>query len=87
MIDSEERFARRAVRRRRLFLGLSVAGLVIAAALTVLYSVLWWRNPSFPVAPRAVIILLVLLNARQNLRQYRYAGLLAELLPPAEPRR
>jgi hypothetical protein len=85
MTDSEERFARRAVRRRRLFLQLSVAGLVIAAALTVLYGVLWWRNPAFPVAPRAVIILLVILNARQNLRQYRYAGVLAELLPPAAP--
>jgi hypothetical protein len=87
MTGSEERFARRAVRRKRLFLGLSVAGLVIAAALTVLYAVLWWRNPAFPVAPRAVIILLVLLNARQNLRQYRYAGLLTELLPPEAPPR
>ena len=29
----------------------------------------------------AVIILLILLNARQNLRQYRYAGVLEQLLP------
>ena len=29
-----------------------------------------------------VIILLILLNARQNLRQYRYAGVLEQLLPP-----
>jgi hypothetical protein len=76
MTDNDERFALRAVRRKRLFLGLSIAGLAIAFALIVLYGILWWRNPAFPVAPRAVIVLLVLLNARQNLRQYKYARLL-----------
>jgi hypothetical protein len=30
---------------------------------------------------RAVIVVLVLLNARQNLRQYRYACLIEKLLP------
>jgi len=76
MTEADRRFALRAIRRKRLFLGLSIAGLVIAFALTVLYGVLWWRNPAFPIAPRAVIVLLVLLNARQNLRQYKYARLL-----------
>jgi hypothetical protein len=76
MTEPDQRFALRAIRRKRLFLGLSIAGLVVAAALTMLYGVLWFRNPAFPVAPRAVIILLVLLNARQNLRQYKYARLL-----------
>lgn len=76
MTEPDERFALRAIRRKRLFLGLSIAGLSIAFALTALYGFLWWRNPAFPVAPRAVIILLVLLNARQNLRQYKYARLL-----------
>jgi len=82
---SEEAFARRAIRRRRLFLGLSIAGLVIAVMLTGVYSVLWWTHPGFPIVPRAVIVLLVLLNARQNLRQYRYAGVLEQLVPPAAP--
>jgi len=77
MTESDRRFAARAIRRKRLFLGLSIAGLAIAFALTVLYGILWWRNPAFPVAPRAVIVLLVLLNARQNLRQYKYARILA----------
>ena len=69
----------RAVRRRALFLALSVAGLVIAIGLTVFYA---WRklhDPSFPVGARAVIVLLILLNSRQNLRQYRYVRLLAAL--------
>jgi hypothetical protein len=82
MTEADERFAHRAIRRKRLFLGLSIAGLAIAFALSVLYAVLWWRNPAFPIAPRAVIVLLVLLNARQNLRQYKYARLLTELMGP-----
>ena len=82
MTDTEQRFAARAVRRKGLFLGLSIAGLIVAAALTILYAILKWRNPEFPIVPRAVIILLVLLNARQNLRQYRYARVLEELMTP-----
>ena len=80
MNENDERFAFRAMRRKRLFLGLSIAGLVIAFALTVLYGVLWFRIPAFPIAPRAVIVLLVLLNARQNLRQYKYARILEGLM-------
>lgn len=82
MTESEEAFARRAVRRKGLFLKLSVASLIVAAGLVVLYSIFWWRDHSYPVGPRAVIILLILLNARQNLRQYRYAGVLEQLLAP-----
>lgn len=85
MTDADLRFARRSIRRKRLFLGLSIAGLAIAVSLIVLYGVLWWRDPSFPVAPRAVIVLLVLLNARQNLRQYKYARLLEGLVVPGAP--
>lgn len=81
MTESDERFARRSIRRKRLFLGLSIAGLTIAAALSVLYTFLRWRNPNDPIGPRAVIVLLVLLNARQNLRQYKYARILSEFLP------
>ena len=80
MTEPDERFARRAIRRKRLFLGLSIAGLSIAFALTMLYALLWWRTPGFPIAPRAVIILLVLLNARQNFRQYKYARILEGLM-------
>jgi hypothetical protein len=81
MTESEDAFARRAVRRKRLFLRLSVASLVVAAGLVVLYSIFWWRDHSYAVGPRAVIVLLILLNARHNLRQYRYAGVLEQLLP------
>jgi ABC-type transport system involved in cytochrome c biogenesis permease subunit len=85
MTDADQRFALRAIRRKRLFLALSIAGLAIAFALAILYCVLWWRNPAFPIAPRAVIVLLVLLNARQNLRQYKYARILAGFMGRAAP--
>jgi hypothetical protein len=82
MTDNDQRFALRAIRRKRLFLGLSIAGLSIAGALVILYGCLWWFNPAFPIVPRAVIVLLVLLNARQNLRQYKYARILEGLMAP-----
>lgn len=84
MSPNEERFARRAVRRQTLFLGLSIAGVVVAVGLAVAYVVAWRRDPAFAIGPRAVIVVLILLNARQNLRQYRFARALAGLLP-ADP--
>ena len=79
LTDSEIRFAARAARRGRLFLTLSVAGVLVALALSLFYGYRRWTEPGYPVGPRAVIVLLILLNARQNLRQYRYATLLLKL--------
>ena len=83
LTDSEQRFAQRAVKRRRLFLYLAAAGLAIAGGLAIYYGYRRLTDPSFPVGPRGVIVLLILLNSRQNLRQYRYAGLLASLMSGA----
>lgn len=82
MTDTERRFARRAVRRKRLFLVLAVAGVVVAATLSAYYGIRRWRDPAFPLGPRFVLVLLILLNSRQNLRQHRFARLLEELAPP-----
>jgi hypothetical protein len=79
LTDSEIRFAGRAARRGRLFLALACGGVSIALALSVFYGYRRWMDPSFPVGVRAVVVLLILLNARQNLRQYRYASLLRKL--------
>ena len=81
MTDAEMRFAARALRRKRLFLVLSIAGLVIAAGLTVYYVARAATDPTFPIGSRVVIVVLILLNARQNLRQYRFAGILEQVLP------
>jgi len=79
LTDSEIRFAGRAARRGHLFLALACGGVLIALALSVFYGYRRWTDPNFPVGVRAVVVLLILLNARQNLRQYRYASLLRKL--------
>jgi len=81
LTETERAFVARALRRRRLFLALSVIGVIIAAGLAVYYT---WRklhDPAFALGARMVIVVLVLLNARQNLRQYRFAGILEKLQP------
>ena len=81
LTESERAFVARALRRRKLFLALSIAGIVIAVALSGYYG---WRkvhDPAFEIGARMVIVLLILLNSRQNLRQYRFAGILTKLQP------
>ena len=56
-----------------------MGGVSIALALSVFYTYRRLTDPTFPVGTRAVVVLLILLNSRQNLRQYRYASLLLKL--------
>jgi len=78
--DVERAFAERAIRRKRLFLVLSNVSIAVALLLAVVYGYERLRDPTFSIAPRAVIILLILLNARQNLRQHKYAAILEKLI-------
>ena len=82
MTDTEREFAARAVRRKGLFRTLSNVSVAVAALLAAVYGYERLRDPSFSIAPRAVIILLILLNARQNLRQFKYAAILEKLTRP-----
>ena len=82
LTGAERAFVARALRRRRLFLALSVVGVLVAVGLAGYYT---WRklhDPAFAIGSRMVIVVLVLLNSRQNLRQYRFAGILAKLEHP-----
>lgn len=80
--EAEQAFAARAIRRKRLFRVLSNASVVVALSLALVYGYERMHDPSFAFAPRAVIILLILLNARQNLRQHKYAAILEKLIRP-----
>jgi hypothetical protein len=80
MTDAERAFAAKAIRRKDLFRTISNVSIAIAALLAIVYGVERARDPSFSLAPRAVIILLILLNARQNLRQHKYAAILEKLV-------
>lgn len=81
LTEPELAFAARAVRRKRLFLNLSNASLTVAVLLGIVYGYERLPDPSFALVPRAVIVLLILLNARQNLRQHKYAAILEKLIP------
>jgi hypothetical protein len=74
---TERALAERVTRRARLFLALSAAGVAVALALAghVVYRKL--REPEHAIGLHAVVIVLVLLNARLNLRLYRLARILA----------
>jgi hypothetical protein len=80
--ELERAFAARAIRRKVVFRVLSIAGIIIAAGLTLFYGWERLRDPSYPLAPRLVLVVLILLNARQNLRQHKYATLLEKLTRP-----
>jgi hypothetical protein len=78
--EPDLRFARAAVRRKRIFLALAVAGVLVGVGFVAWIGYRRWADPTFPLGLRLVIVVLVLLNARQNLRQYRYAVALEGLL-------
>ena len=80
MTDAERAFAAKAIRRKELFRRISNVSIAVALLLAVVYGIERVRDPSYALAPRAVIILLILLNARQNLRQHKYAAILEKLV-------
>jgi hypothetical protein len=88
LTEDERRFATRAVRRKNLFLALSLIGIAAALGLAAYHGFSWARGSSDRLGLHVVVVILILLNARQNLRQYRYAGLLEKLghsFSPASP--
>ena len=74
-----ERFANRAIARQKLFLALSIIGVAVGAGLAAWF--MWQRavNPNFSLGMPLLVVVLVLLNARQNLRQFKYAKILKQL--------
>jgi len=77
---SQRRFAESAIRREKLFAALSALGVLIGLLLAASYAWRRWQSPGAPIALQLLVVVLILLNARQNLRQVRYARLLRELL-------
>ena len=70
-------FAERAIGRKRLFGVLSALGVVVGLGLGVTF---WLTHePGDPTVLQAVVVVLILLNARGNLRQVRYVNALEQL--------
>ena len=80
MNEAQSRFLASAIRRKDLFLRLSILGVIVAIGMA---GWLTWSRLEAPGASGGtgwVLVILVLLNARQNLRQHKYAVLLQELM-------
>lgn len=74
LTETEVQFAQAAVRKERLFFVLSMVGVGVGLSMLALSG--WRMINDEPSASSFVIAILVLLNARQNLRQHKYAQVL-----------
>jgi len=76
LLDGEEVFVERCIRRQSVFLILSAIGVVVGLGLAI-----WWSvDGKTGHALEFVVVILILLNARNQLRQWRYAKALERLI-------
>lgn len=80
MTNSEVDFARRSIKRKKLFLALSITSVIVGLSLALFYAWQYVTQPDFALGIHFVLVLLILLMARQNLRQYYYARILEKLI-------
>ena len=80
MRDADSRFVEQAIRRERLFRVLMIVGVVVGLGLLGWAIQRAMTDQSW--GPTFAIAILVLLNARGNLRQAKYARILRELRGP-----
>ncbi len=80
LTDSELHFAKRAIRRKNFFLALSIVSVIVALCLALYYTWQFATQPGFAVGIHFVPVLLILLMARQNLRQHYYAKIIEKLI-------
>lgn len=79
LTEYEQRLSARAIKRKNLFLILSLVSVGVGLGLTVFYSWEAYTQPNFDAGIHFVLVIMILLNARQNLRQYNYAKILAAI--------
>jgi len=76
LTEHERKIAIKAIQQKKYFLILSIASVVVGLSLAVYYSWETYAEPGFDVGIHFVLVVMILLNARQNLRQHRYARIL-----------
>lgn len=85
LTESELSFARKAIKRKKLFLALSITSTVVGLVLATFYSWQAATKPGFAAGIRFVLVVLILLMARLNLRQFFYANILEKLITEKSP--
>jgi len=78
--DTDLRFSSKAIKRKKLFLRLSILSVIVAFSLAAFYTWQFTTQPDFAVGIHAVMVLMILLTARLNLRQHLYAKILEKLI-------
>ncbi len=72
----ENKLINNAIKRKKLFLALSIISVIIGLSLAALYTWRAFNQPDFREGIHFLVVVLILLNARQNLRQHNYAKVL-----------
>ena len=75
----EKSLVEKTIRRKTLFKVLSIFSVFIGLGLAIYYAWQFYSQPSFNVGIHFALVILILLNARQNLRQYNFAKILEQL--------
>jgi len=81
LTEYQQSLTNRTIRKKTLFLVLSFASVVIGLGLAAYYTWEAITLPQFNIGVHAVLVTMILLNARQNLRQYHFAAILDRLAP------
>jgi len=76
----QKNLIKKVIQRKKLFLSLSLISVIIAFILAAYYIWESFNQANFDKGIHFVLVLLILLNARQNLRQYQYSKLFEWLL-------
>ena len=76
LTEYEKKLVVKAMQRKKLFLLLSVLSVIVGLSLAAFYFWEAYVQPDFDIGIHFVLVVMILLNARQNLRQYRYARIL-----------
>ena len=80
LTKQEQKLAVKAIKRKKLFLVISIIGVIVGLSLALFY---FWKSyvqPDFEVGSHFILVVMILLNARLNLRQYRYARILETVM-------
>ena len=78
--EYQNKFAMRAIQRKKIYLVISILSVVLALGLSIYYSWLAFTVAGFDKGIHIVLVILILLNARQNFRQYSYAKIMKKLI-------
>lgn len=80
LTEYEHKLAAMAIKRKTLFLALAIISVIVGPGLAVFYAREAYIQPGFDTGIHFVLVILILLDGGQNLREYRYAKILETVI-------